>query len=164
MEFFEDLYFAFCPVNQDQSMNILDVMGIIETDQEVLLSSALPAMGWTTIIISVILAVAFYIWPINHPRFKSWWSWLIMLGADIVINFILTFFFIKSRVDEINDYPDGEALDELGVSAGDYLEVATRQCLDLAFANIVVAIIFFCAASLCLTWFSSNAKYSPIRK
>ncbi|MDE6272026.1 MAG: hypothetical protein K2M31_03360 [Muribaculaceae bacterium] len=131
----------------------------IDVDGE-MLSSMMPTIGWTALIISVLMAVAFYIWPINHPRFKAWWAWMIMIAINAAINFGLTFAFLSNRIASIKN--NTIIFDEFADTNGNF-SIAMINQISLATANACVSILFFCGASLILTWFSSNCKYSPFR-
>ena len=156
--FFSSIYGWFC----DRSMTVYKIMEKIENDdQEQLLSSLFPAMGWTTIAISFAVAIGFYIWPLNHPRFKAWWAWLIMFLLNAAVNFVTAFAFIGHRESDIEKAPDGEAL-ELFTDAA-HLSIPFGQQIDLAFSNMMVGVMAFLVASLILNWFSVNCRYSPFR-
>lgn len=155
-DFFSSIYSWFC----DSALTVFKIMNAIMDDEELLLSSSFPAIGITTAVISVVVAVAFYIWPIDHPRFKAWWAWLIMLLTNAAINFGLTFAFIHHRIGDIN--MSGEALEVL--TDEENLSIPFGQWMDLALSNLCVSIMFFCVASLILNWFSTNCRFSPFRK
>lgn len=155
-EFFISIYSWFC----DSSLDVFKIMNDIWGDVDLLLSSSFPTMGITAIVISFIVAVAFYIWPINHPRFKAWWSWLIMLLVNAIINFGLTFAFIHHRIGDIEK--SEEALEMF--TDEETLMIPNAQWFDMAFANLCVSIIFFIVASLIFNWFSINCRFSPFRK
>jgi len=130
-------------------------------DGDLLLSGSFPSIGVTAAIISIIVAVAFYIWPIDHPRFKAWWAWLIMLAINAVANFGLAFAFIHHRIGVIKMNPD--AL-ELFTDDEAELSISSTQWIDLALSNLCVSIIFFIVASLIFNWFSTSCRFSPFRK
>lgn len=155
-DFFTSIYSWFCDSSQTV-FKIFDV--IIGDDDELLFSSMFPTIGIVTAIISFLVAIAFYIWPINHPRFKAWWAWLIMLVCNAAINFGLAFAYIHHRVTDIEKSED--ALVEF--SNSEILVLPTSQWIDFAFANLIVSVIFFVIASLILNWFSSNCRFSPVR-
>lgn len=155
-EFFSSIYSWFC----DSSLTVFKIMNVIIGDDEVLLSSSFPTIGITAAVISLLVAVAFYIWPINHPCFKSWWSWLIMLLVNAAINFGLTFAFIHHRIGDIEK--SEEALEMF--TDEETLTIPFTQWMDLALSNLCVSIVFFIFASLIFNWFSSNCRFSPFRK
>lgn len=156
-QFFIFIYSWFC----DSSLTVFKIMDAIwDSDGDMLMSSSFTTMGMTTAVISILIAVAFYIWPINHPRFKAWWAWLIMLLINILINFGLGFVFLHHRLLDIQ-YSEEDILDSLDLE--EPLTLSLGEWLDLAFSNAGVSILFFVFASLCLTWFSTNCRFSPFR-
>lgn len=52
------------------------------------LSNMFIGIGLTMLVISLIVAVCYY-YIINHPRLNNWWGWLIFLGINAVINFVV---------------------------------------------------------------------------
>ena len=156
-EFFTSIYSWFC----DRSMTIFKIMDAVwGDDDELLLSSSFPTIGITAAVISIAVAVAFYIWPINHPRFKAWWAWLIMLLTNALINFGLAFAFIQHRISDIEKSEDALAL----FTDEETLSIPLGQWFDLALSNACVSILFFAVASLICNWFSTNCRFSPFRK
>lgn len=160
-EFFSSIYSWFC----DSSMTVFKIMDTIWSgDEELLLSSSFPTIGIIAAVISFLVAFAFYIWPINHPRFKAWWAWLLMLIVDAAINFGLTFAFIQHRISDIEKIGE-DALDNLpDVTDEETLSIPFGQWFDLAMSNVCVSVLFFILASLILNWFSTNCRFSPFRK
>lgn len=156
-EFFSSIYSWFC----SRDLDVFKAMNAIYSDEDELLSGSFPAIGITALVISVLIAVAFYIWPINHPRFKAWWSWLIMLAINAAINFGLAFAFIQHRIGDINENSQ-EAIEVL--TDDETLSIPFAQWMDFALSNLCVSVMFFIAASLVLMWFSTNCRYSPFRK
>lgn len=165
-DFFASIYGWIC----DSSSLVFKAMNVIlGEDDELLFSGSFSTMGITAAAISLLVAVAFYIWPINHPRFKAWWSWLIMLVVNAGVNFGLTFAFISHRIAEINGNGDAseaseEAIAELTDENQNVLSIPFSQWLDLAWSNVFMSVMFFILASLIFTWYDGNCKYSPIRK
>lgn len=156
-EFFTSIYSWFC----DSSMTVFKIMNDVwGDDEELLLSSSFPTIGITAAIISIVVAVAFYIWPINHPRFKAWWAWLIMLLTNALVNFGLAFAFIQHRISDIEKSEDALEL----FTDEETLSIPFGQWFDLALSNACVSIMFFIAASLIFNWFSTNCRFSPFRQ
>lgn len=166
-EFFISIYSWFC----DSSQYLFKIMNDIWGEEEqLLLSSSFPTIGVTTAVISFLVAVAFYIWPINHPRFKAWWAWLIMLFVNAAINFGLAFAFIHHRIGVIEENQNiMDSIEETEtfrdiVSDEGILTIPSPNWFDFAFSNLCVSIIFFIIASLIFNWFSINCRFSPFRK
>lgn len=156
--FFANIYGWFC----DRNYVVYQIMDKIVDSYygDTLLSGYFPVMGIWAVVISVVFAFAFYIWPINHPRFYAWWSWLIMLILNAAVNFGLTFAFINHRLAEVNKNADAIAL----FTDENVLDISSWDKCHLAFSNLMVSALVFIIASAVLMWFSTSAKYSPFRK
>lgn len=159
-QFFTSIYSWFC----DRSLAVFKMMGsIIDEDTgDLILSSSFTTIGLVAAIISFLATFAFYIWPINHPRFKAWWAWLIMLTGNFLINFGLGFAFVHHRIGDIQNSEEAIELFE-EFNHDEVLSLPTSQWIDFAFANGCISILFFIFFSLILTWMSSTCKYSPFR-
>lgn len=94
-----------------------------------------------------------YYYVINHPRFNSWWSWLLMALIVGIINL-----FIGTKVS-LNDLDAGNVQECLinGGNGG----VNTFTCWMFGLANFLVSAIFFVILSIGLKWWSRNCKRSP---
>ena len=155
-QFFASIYSWFC----DSSQTVFKIMDVISgEDDNLLLSGMFPTIGICTAIISLIAAFAFYIWPINHPRFKAWWAWLIMLLTNAAINFGLAFAFINHRIADIEKSEDALEL----FTDAEVLTIPTSQWFDFALSNLCISVLFFIVASLMFNWFSTNCRFSPFR-
>lgn len=164
MAFFETIYSWFHSFYNDTMWDTL--REIISEDDELLFADSLYVVGIVTLIVSLLVAIAFYIWPINNPSFKSWKAWLAMLLLTMLLNFGIGVGMGYSRVLTVNesddaceyvigDNYDGESLtDEIGV--GDYL--------GFGLSNLFVGSIFFIVWSIPLTFYNGNARFSPFRK
>lgn len=159
--FFNAIYSLLC----DSSLGIYKIMESIldEYGDGTLLSSYLPLVGTTTIFVSLIIAFAFYIWPINHPRFKAWWAWLVMLFTNLIINFGMAFAFISWRISSIERSDDLNNI-VLEIIKKDELTFTFYEQLQFAMSNVWFGAICFVVACLILNWFSTNCKFSPFRK
>lgn len=157
-EFFESIYSWFCDSENAAFKIMMEKGTALEEDPYM---GYFPTIGLTAAAISLLIAVAFYIWPINHPRFKAWWAWLIMLLTNAIINFGLTYAFINQRIMNITDDNNGAA--ELYEIDSDF-SISFSEGFGLAWSNICVSIMFFIVASLIFNWFSTNCRLSPFRK
>ena len=75
MAFFETIYSWFHNFYNDVMWDT--VREIISDNDELLFADSLYVVGIVTLVVSLLIAVAFYIWPINNPSFKSWKSWIV---------------------------------------------------------------------------------------
>ncbi len=107
-----------------------------------------------------IFMVIFYYYILNHTRFNTWWSWLIVLTVTAAINFFIGFWntsidLAKGAISDCLLYErntDGEIINTL---------IFESNCWGFGVANMFVSIIFFVVLSFSFKWWSSNAKHSP---
>lgn len=157
---FEEIYSWFTQFCCDQE-TINGLAKLTEGSEEVYSEAYLPLGIWT-LVVSFLLCFAFYIWPLDHPRFKAWWAWLTTAGVNSLLAFLIGLIYSRHHLNYINGNEDLVSLinsnsDSLDLySFGDYVSVGL--------ANIFVALLFFVFFSLCLNWFGKSTKYSPFRK
>lgn len=164
MAFFETIYSWFHNFYNDVMWDT--VREIISDNDELLFADSLYVVGIVMLVVSLLVAVAFYIWPINSPSFKSWKAWLVMLLLSMLVNFGIGVGMGYSRVLSVNDdeeacalvlgdHYDGQALtDETGIN----------NYLGFGLSNLFVGGIFFIICSIPLTFYNGNARFSPFRK
>lgn len=117
-------------------------------------------VGWVTLLISLLCAVLFY-YVINHPRFNRWWSWVIMLLVNGLINFYYAFQFTLS------DFNSGKISDCLMyIRNEDTGEVVSKliteaNCTMFGYGNFIISTLFFVIISFIIKWKSRNAKHAP---
>ena len=170
-EFFKSLYEVV------YSGRFLDILGelVSEENETVLFTGNFAWIGIVAIVISFLIAYAFYIWPIDHPRFKAWWAWLIMLLLNGTICFFEAIGFASARVSAIDstlsideeDLWEGLLNSSLPEETSNTMladSLSISQYIDFAFANVFWACAAFILASLIFNWFSVNCKFSPFRK
>ncbi len=104
-------------------------------------------IGFLAIIISLFLVLAYYYWPLNHPRFNRWWSWLIVLILSSILNLFVGY---TISVTHLNSGDIGSCM-----------TVSEFDCWMFGVANFIVSAFFFSFLTLIFKWKSSNAKYSP---
>ena len=115
------------------------------------LSNQFNLIGLMTFIISLVSMIAYYYWPLDHPRFSKWWTWLIMLFVNSAICLFAGFYFANSdrKSGAISDClmyfrdESGEILSTLITSA---------ECWGFGLANSVIAAIFFFFLSMLFKW------------
>ena len=164
MAFFETIYSWFHNFYNDVMWDT--VREIISDNDELLFADSLYVVGIVTLVVSLLIAVAFYIWPINNPSFKSWKSWIVMLLISMLLNFGVGVGMGYSRVQSVSDDEeacvlilgddyDGQALtDETGIN----------NYLGFGLSNLFVGSIFFMVCCIPLTFYNGNAKFLPFRK
>ena len=117
-------------------------------------------IGLATLAISLVIILVFY-YVINHPKFNKWWSWLLMLIINSIINFGVGYFVVYAK------YTNGIIPPSLMYQfdeEGNILAflITNLNCIGLGLANCFVAAIFFLVFTFMFKWWSSNAKHAPI--
>lgn len=112
-------------------------------------------IGLSMVAISLFVMILFY-YIINHPKMNNWWSWLIFLGCNAFINFIVGWQWVLS------DYYAGLMIN---------LDPATNQEIPLlidegniisfGISNMLLSILAFTLFSYLLKWWSSNVSKAP---
>lgn len=112
-------------------------------------------IGLSMLGISLLIAVCYY-YVVNHPRLNNWWGWLIFLGVNAIINFVVGWQWV------LKDYYDGlmvkksltnDEMVDLSISYGDILAFGV--------ANMIVAIFAFLLISYIIKWWSTNCSRAP---
>ena len=162
MNFFETIYYWFtgfcCTEEVEFSMGeILD-----DFSDKVLATNGYLTLGITTLVVSFLLCFAFYIWPLDHPRFKAWWSWLTIAVTNSFLGFLIGLIYAKARIDGFDNATIDAITSYMGFN--EPVEFYSSDYASVGLANIFVSLLFFIVFSLCLTWFGKSTKYSPFRK
>lgn len=116
-------------------------------------------IGIIALCVSLVTVLCYY-YLINHPRFSKWWSWLIVLVVNGIINLVIGYAIC------VSDYLDGNIADVLMYTRDDNNEIvdsliSTGDCWGFGIANFFISTIFFFGFTLLCKWKSRNAKYSP---
>lgn len=165
MAFFETIYSWFHSFYNNILWTTVKEI-ISDEDDSILFADSLYVIGIVTLVISLLVAVAFYIWPINNPSFKSWKAWLAMFLLSMLLNFGIGIGMGYSRVLTVND---SEVACEI-VIGDDYDdqaltdEIDTSDYLGFGLSNLFVGSIFFIIWSIPLSFYNGNARFSPFRK
>lgn len=99
-------------------------------------------IGITAILTGIFFGVLFY-YIINRPSFSRWYHWLIILGINFLINFLVGTFLPQPKFSALGLHYSSEYY-MLGLANG-----AVATCVYILF------MLFF-------RWFSTNAKQTPI--
>lgn len=133
-----------------------------ESDETVYAPCLYVFIGIVTMIVSLLSTIAYYYWPINHPRFIKWWSWLIMAVGNGILCFITGAGYASYKIKHISEEIIDAFRNESELSA-DFEGFADGCYWGFGLENFFISILFFALFSLLLNWGSSNAKYSPFK-
>lgn len=112
-------------------------------------------IGLTMFVISLIVAVGYY-YIIDHPLLNNWWGWLIFMGINAIINFVVGWQWV------LKDYDAGLMVKK---------DAATQKMVDLSIysddilafgvTNMINSIITFIIFSYIIKWWSTNCSRAP---
>lgn len=122
-------------------------------------SNIFNQIGGIMILLSLILAVVYY-YVINHPRFYKWWSWLIVLIVNCILNFVIAAYW---TITDLTNGHIGDCLVYLRNDKGEIVQhlITNSNCYGFAASNAIISVFFFFVWSMSIKWKSSSAKYSP---
>ncbi len=119
------------------------------------LSNMFIGIGLSMLCISLTI-VACYYYIINHPRLNNWWGWLIFLGINAVINFIVGWQWV------LKDYYEGFMVKEdTATGKMEELPIYPGDILAFGFTNMIDAVITFVVFSYIIKWWSTNCSRAP---
>lgn len=161
MAFFETIYSWFHSFYNDTMWDT--VREIINDNDDLLFADSLFIVGIITLIVSGLVAFAYYVWPINHPRFNAWKSWILMLIVAALLNFGVGIGCGYSRVQSVNESDEACELILEDEESDLTDEVTFSDYLGYGLSNIFVGSIFFIICCIPLTFYNGNARFSPFR-
>ena len=152
-QFFGSLY---CWLGLDQffGLELADYLWGLSSPYQV--SNMYIGIGLSMFVISLVVAVCYY-YIIDHPRLSNWWGWLIFLGVNAVINFVVGWQWV------LKDYYAGLMVKK-AAATGEMvnLPIYTDDILAFGVTNMIDAIIAFIVISFIIKWWSRNCPNSPI--
>lgn len=107
-------------------------------------------VGFWMLGISLAIAIIYY-YILSHPRLGHWWGWLIFLGANAVINFLVGWQMV------LKDYDAGLMVDGNGAE----LPITEDNILCFGVSNMLLSIAAFIIFSLIIKWWSTDCSRSP---
>jgi len=119
-----------------------------DCDYNVVNQSGYAFVGYWLIGITIAIAVLFY-YVINSPKFHRWYHWLIVLGINAIVNFLVAYNFT------LGDLNAGK-IPECFVT-----DIDSTICMGFGLANVIVASLFFIVISYTIRWWSTNASTTP---
>lgn len=161
MAFFETIYSWFHSFYNDTMWDT--VREIINDNDDLLFADSLFIIGIITLIVSGLVAFAYYVWPINHPRFNAWKSWILMLIVAALLNFGIGIGCGYSRVQSVNESDEACELILEDEESDLTDEITFSDYLGYGLSNIFVGSIFFIICCIPLTFYNGNARFSPFR-
>lgn len=118
-----------------------------------------PRIALWTFLISISVVLLYY-YGINHPRFKRWWHWMIMLVGNAFVCFIFGYWWIREDYD---NSLIGDCLlygrDETGDIIAYY--ITDSNFWGFAITNAIISVLLFFILSFMLKWWSSTCKSTP---
>ena len=118
-------------------------------------SNMFIGIGFSMLVISLLIAVIYY-YVINHPRLNNWWGWLIFLGVNAAINFVVGWqWVLKDKYAELMVTKDPVTGNMVNLS------IYPRDIVAFGVTNMLDAIIAFIVFSYIIKWWSSNCSRAP---
>ena len=112
-------------------------------------------IGFTMLGISLAVVLIYY-YAVNHPRLNNWWGWLIFLGINAVINFIVGWQWV------LKDSYDNKMV---GIDPSTNLQVPLNigesEILCFGVSNMILSILVFIIFSFILKLWSTNCSRAP---
>lgn len=102
-----------------------------------------------------LLVMVLYYYVINHPRLCSLWGWLIFLGVNFALNFLVGWQWVLSHLYE------GKMVYENVEHQMVPLPIDETNCLWFGLANSLLSIIVFIAFTYMFKWKSTNCWVAP---
>lgn len=166
MAIFETIYSWFHSFYNDTMWDTVKVIINVEEEKQ-LFADSLFIVGIITLVVSGLVAWAYYVWPINHPRFNAWKSWLLMLVVAALLNFGIGMGCGYFRVQSVNGSEEACAIiigDEDEDEVSDLTDKITfSDYMGYGLSNSFVGSLFFILWCIPLTFYNGNARFSPFR-
>ena len=118
-------------------------------------SNMFIGIGLSMLCISFFIVVCYY-YIINHPRLNNWWGWLIFLGVNAVLNFIVGWQWV------LKDYYAGLMVKK-HPATGEIVDLPIYSDDILAFGvtNMIDGILAFIILPYIIKWWSTNCSRAP---
>jgi len=121
-----------------------------------MLSNMYIPIGLSMFAISLIVMILYY-YIIDHPRLCRWWGWLIFLGVNFVINFIVGWQWVLWHLYSgwmVYKTPDGVEIN---------MPITEWNCICFGLSNGLLSVLMFVIFSYMFKWWSANSWISPER-
>ncbi|MDE6021574.1 MAG: hypothetical protein K2H01_11340 [Ruminococcus sp.] len=112
-------------------------------------------IGFTMFGISLAMVLLYY-YLVNHPRLNNWWGWMIFLGINAVINFIVGWQWV------LKDYYDNKMVTiDPSTNLQIPLNIGDSEILCFGVSNMLLSIPVFIIFSFIFKWGSRNCSRAP---
>lgn len=112
-------------------------------------------IGFSMLALSLFVVVLFY-YIVNHPKMANWWSWLIFLAGNAVINFLVGWRWVLS------DYYAGFMVSvDPATNQTVPLNIGEGDILCFGVSNMLLSIVAFILFSYIVKWWSTNVSNAP---
>ena len=163
MDIFKIIYSWFYNI---YSIHLYDYLKGVDCDGAFVGPDHFITIGLIMISISLFVAIVYY-YVINHPRFNRLWHWLIVLLTNAIINLLVGFGYVYSKlysgvIPACFTHAEIETTEEgyiYGVNGTERL--TTGNCWQFGIANSILAVLAFVLFSMIIKWWSRNCKRSP---
>lgn len=117
-------------------------------------SNMFVAIGLSMFAISLVIMLVYY-YVVNHPRLCNLWGWLIFLGVNVTINFLVGWQWVLRHLYE-------GIMVSLNVNGDEVpLNVDEWNCVNFGISNSILSIIMFIVFTYMLKWWSTNCWPAP---
>lgn len=119
------------------------------------LSNMFIGIGLSMLLITLAVVVAYY-YVLDHPKFGNWWGWLIFLGSNAIINFIVGWQWV------LKDYYAGKMV-AVSKTTGkvEDLPIDPSDILAFGVTNMINSMLAFLLISYIIKWWSTNCSRAP---
>lgn len=119
------------------------------------LSNMFIGIGLSMLLITLAVALVYY-YILDHPKFGNWWGWLIFLGSNAVINFIVGWQWV------LKDYYAGKMV-AVSKTTGkvEDLPIDPSDILAFGVTNMINSMLAFLLISYIIKWWSTNCSRAP---
>ncbi len=118
-------------------------------------SNMFIGIGLTMLVLSLAVVVCYY-YVVNHPRLNNWWGWLIFLGVNAILNFLVGWQWVLKDY-----YADKMVVISKTTGKQESLPIDPSDILAFGVTNMIDATIAFILISYIVKWWSTNCSRAP---
>ena len=117
-------------------------------------SNMFVSIGLTMFVISLAIMLLYY-YVINHPRLCNLWGWLIFLGSNVIVNFIVGWqWTLRHLYEGYMVYKDANG-NEVALNVDEW------NCVNFGISNSILSVVLFIAFTYMFKWWSVNCWPAP---